>query len=664
MRVLVLILFLIIFPIRSKVQAQTFLDSIVYKPEVEREFVEAMRFYKAEKYDSASFVFIHNLKEYPRSHRTTGSFIMGAKAYYELRNYRESIRLLKDLIDLYPQSNYIDDAHYTLGLNYYRLARYEDATTELLTVFESAQDKRLINRSEKLIEVLLSEYLSLNELQQLQGDVKSEQMRILFTVRIAEKILSAGDMATAVTMLRQVAALPPQMKYVNEALSILDQIEKRGGIKIGVALPLMVKTDNVSTRALGVEFLNGVQLAIDEYNQTVPVKISIEVRDTEQDPSVAARQVADLCSDEKIAVIIGPILSNEVFASAGIANERGVPLITPTATANGIAAIGPFIFQANPDFDVRGRNVASFAYHRLGARRFAVLAPVDAVGKQMAESFISEIDSLHGEIIDVQWYSSGSMDLKSELRSIRQKALEKLEVPVVDFSAKMKQAELNKIIALGTNQLILDSLIERELSAPVTLLFGPQGKAIADSLKIPTRLEKLKYDSLGLPVTNIDMIFVPIASSDEIPIVSSQLKFFNIKAQAIGTTDWNDIVALDQNRLYTDSIMFTVDSYVNSSSEAQKTFEAKYRLAYNNTLPGTNALYGYDVAKLVLKVIAQGKSKRKDIADALAGINGFEGLHSIISLSRNRVNSCLTVMQYKGRRIQRIGEIDLARLLN
>jgi len=60
-----------------------------------------------------------------------------------------------------------------------------------------------------------------------------------------------------------------------------------------------------------------------------------------------------------------------------------------------------------------------------------------------------------------------------------------------------------------------------------------------------------------------------------------------------------------------------------------------------------------------VQIIARGKSKRKDIADALATVEGFQGLHSSISLSKNRVNACLTVLQYKARQILRIGEIDL-----
>jgi hypothetical protein len=291
-----------------------------------------------------------------------------------------------------------------------------------------------------------------------------------------------------------------------------------------------------------------------------------------------------------------------------------------------------------------------------------VLAPTDPVQKQMADSFITEVKSLGGKMIDVQWYSSGSVDLHTELMALRQKALELMEVPIIDFSAKWKQSQLIKMVACGAKQRSLDSLVERGLTAPVTFLFGERGQQIADSLQFTTRIEHLKYDSLGLPVPNIDAIFVPIASSEEIPIVSSQLKFFNIQAQILGTGDWNDINSLDQNHQYTDGTIYFIDSYVDSTSEKYRSFDAKFRLSNKGKVPGTNVLYGYDVAKVVLQIITQGKSRRADIAAALANVEGFDGLHSKISLSKNRVNTCLTVMQYKGRQIFHIGEIDLSHI--
>ncbi len=72
-------------------------------------------------------------------------------------------------------------------------------------------------------------------------------------------------------------------------------------------------------------------------------------------------------------------------------------------------------------------------------------------------------------------------------------------------------------------------------------------------------------------------------------------------------------------------------------------------------------MFGYDVAKMICQIVSQGKTRRSDVAAALARIEGYEGLHSKISLSLNRVNTYLTVIQYKNRQILKIGEIDLAR---
>lgn len=651
---------LIFFGIVNFAVAQIIQDSIIYVPEVEYEFVEAMKFFRDRQFDSASIKFIKSIKIHPRSHRATGAYIMGGKALYEIGNYRESIRLLKDLIDLYPQSDYEDDARYSLGLNYYRLGRYEDATSEFVWVFEQSNEPRLVLRSQRMTEMLTASHLTLSELKMLLPEAKKEAMKALINMRVAEKLLRTGDLNDAEGLLQNVANMPPNIKYADEARNILEQMKRQGGIKIGVALPLMLKSDNAEMRSLGLEFLQGIQLAIDEYNLTVPVKIGVDVRDTEKDPSVAARQVADLCSDEKVSVIIGPIISSEVFACAGIANERGVPLITPTATANGIAAIGPYIFQANPDFDTRGRCAATYAFHSLSARTFAVLSPIDAIGKQMADSFISEVELLGGELIDAQFYHTGSTDLRTELMSIRRKALEKIKNYVIDFSAKIRHTDINKLIKWGVSARIVDSLVEKGLTAQVTYLFGERGAIIADSLGFQTRIEHLKYDSLGLPVTNIDVIFVPIASYEEIPIISSQIKFFNLQGKILGTGEWYDIAALDQNKQYTDGLIFFVDTDVNQSDGSFKEFEEKFRLANKDNQPRTNALFGYDVAKMIVQIISQGKIRRKDIANAISGIKDYKGLRSKISLSNNRVNSYMTVMEYKKRQVKKIGEIDLA----
>jgi len=72
----------------QSIYSQFLSESIIYKPEAEREFIESMKLFRTGKFDTASASFMHIIKEYPRSHRTTAAFIMGGKSYYEARRYR------------------------------------------------------------------------------------------------------------------------------------------------------------------------------------------------------------------------------------------------------------------------------------------------------------------------------------------------------------------------------------------------------------------------------------------------------------------------------------------------------------------------------------------------------------------------------------------------
>lgn len=222
------------------VSAQGMQDSIIFRPEVERLFVEAMKYFQSGKFDSASLLFTRTMHDFPRSHRTTGAYIMDAKALYEIKDYKESIRLLKDLIDLFPQSNYIDDAHYTLGLNYYRTGRYEDAASEFLTVRTLSHKPILLTRSEKMSDMLMSSYLTISELQLLEADTKNDETKAHVRLRLAEKVYRTGDVGTTQEILQKVTAMSPTIRYVGDALTFLDQIQKKGVMKLGIVHALDV----------------------------------------------------------------------------------------------------------------------------------------------------------------------------------------------------------------------------------------------------------------------------------------------------------------------------------------------------------------------------------------------------------------------------------------
>ncbi len=648
----------ILFGAAMLAPGQTIKDSLEFDGAAERSFVSAMRLFIAGEYDSASSMFLLHLREHPRSHRTTGAYIMGGKALHESRRYRESIRLLKDLLDLYPNSAYVDDAHYTLALDYYSLQRYEDALDELIIVREMSDDTTLWRRSEQVVDRLASLNLPLQRLEDGIARAPDVVLRVLMSLRLAERVERQGDIRRAVGILDGVAGVSPSVKYVDQVQALLARLEAGRTLKIGVALPLMLRSTRPGVRDVGVEFLEGMRIAADHFNETSISKVLLEVRDTEAEPSSAAQVVTELSSDDEVVAILGPISSEEAFAAAGIAQAKGVPMLTPTATSNGISTIGSHIFQANPTYSVRGRAMAAYAHREMQADTFAVLAPADAVGKLMADGFIQQANEQGDDLVSVQWYYAGSTDLRSQIEEIRRTALQRKVIPYLDFSVPMQHRLILEMVIAGADQRMIDSLVETGSSMSLDSLFGPGSLHLADSLRLPVLYREVDIDSLGIAVDNVDAIFLPIASSDEIAVVSSQLKFFNFTGTMLGSGDWDEPAELDRNRRYTLGAVYSVDAYVDVKDSAYKAFAREFRNRLNRP-PSVNALMGYDAAQVVLSVIAKGATVRAEISEGLSQVRGFKGLRSNISFTPERVNGFLWIVQYQSTGVVRIGHIDL-----
>jgi ABC-type branched-subunit amino acid transport system substrate-binding protein len=159
-------------------------------------------------------------------------------------------------------------------------------------------------------------------------------------------------------------------------------------------------------------------------------------------------------------------------------------------------------------------------------------------------------------------------------------------------------------------------------------------------------------------VTTIDALFLPIASAAEIAIVTSQVRYFNFQTQLLGTGNWNDINELDQNRLYANGVVFATDAYWEEIDQQYRNFVRSYRASLARS-PTSNAMFGYDAMKLVLRLIRNGATRREDIISALGTVRSFQGVHSKICFSESRVNSCLTLLQFKNRSLKKVGEIDV-----
>lgn len=119
------------------------------------------------------------------------------------------------------------------------------------------------------------------------------------------------------------------MKYINFILllSLISCVQQQ--VKIGVVLTLSGKQSTV-----GKEMLNGIELAIDEWNEkggALGKKVLLVVRDDKGD-STEAKSIANEIVGEGVIGIIGHMNSDCSIAASNIYEKSGLLMITPSST--------------------------------------------------------------------------------------------------------------------------------------------------------------------------------------------------------------------------------------------------------------------------------------------------------------------------------------------
>ena len=632
-----------------------------YSSEAERLFKEGVALFSSARYEQAAVSFERVIKGYPLNQRTTAAYLMRSKSLMQLDDEPEGIRVLREFLAQFPTSTYVSDAHFTLGLALVKTHRYDEAMQSLLTGWRAVDphQAKLANDIRKAMEGLINGQLSVTAIRRLIEESRTDQERLFFLVNLAEKELAWGNATAAARTLDTLMVRYPRNEYGDRIAALRKRTEQRSIVKIAALLPVMLKSGPSALKEIGMDVYEGIQFAVEQYSKdpSAQVKVSLQLNDTERDPIVALRKVHELAADEEIVAILGPVFSATTSSAAGVANQKQIPLITPTANANGIAAEGPYVFQANPDYEVRGRAMARYAVTGLGMTTLAVLAPSDSYGKNMADAFIDEARRLNAFVVATEWYQRGASDLKEQLSNIRRIAMTDAAEPILSFGGKLSQSDLSKLMMLGVPPKTIDSLVEKGSAAGAWSLLGSRAKRKIDSLGISATYAPPKVDSLQYPVQSVHGIYIPISSPDEIGIVSSQLVYFNFQTQLLGSGEWYNLAELNSNKRYCNGVIFESDNLVDPDNRQYGEWMARFVERYKKR-PSKNTLFGYDSAELLLQLIRGGNSTRERLRNALSRVEGYQGLHSRMGFSSRRVNPWVSILQYQSDQIRRIAEIN------
>ncbi len=636
-------------------------STLQYSTKAEEEFTSGLSFYKRGNFKSAAEEFNKLVRSVPLNQRTTAAYLMKAKAELYADNAAEAEKTLQSFLISYPASSYVPDAEYTLGLLYIKNGAPEKAVSSLLNALRSVRTTSSGLKESTVLLLLdktIDRSVDASTLEQLVVRSKNLTEEEYLRIKLGEKQVAFGDYAAAKSTLDLLSKKFTKPAFTEKISMLEARLSKPRPLKIGVLLPLMRKGPSGRERETGTGILEGIEFALEEHLKDKPSNISLEIRDTGNDQATTLAVARELAEDPSVFVILGPAFSGEAMTASLIANEKSVPIITPTANANGIATKGQYMFQANPDMDTRARAMAQHAVKNLRFKRIAVLSTDDPVYKSLADEFTKEVKRLGGDIVGSEVYEKRSANLTNQLASLRKKAVAISNQPFITFSYKITMIEIGKLSKLGVPIKVLDTLLNAHSTVNATDLLGEYAKSKLQANGIPFTIGDPRLDSLQRIATAIDGIYCPISSPLEIGIISAQLIYTGLMPKILGSGEWNSAAELNANKRSTEGVQFEADSWLDTRNPAYVDFTSRYLKRYFR-MPVKNNVYGYDIANMVLSLVEQGATTRVEMKNALGRVTSFEGLHSKISFSPRHTNSWLNILEYSNEMIQRVNEVKV-----
>ena len=173
----------------------------------------------------------------------------------------------------------------------------------------------------------------------------------------------------------------------------------------------------------GIAIKNGFDLALDEVNKAGGVlgrPLAIAYEDSAGNKDQAMNGVRALIGQKNVPIILGPTLSNEMFAAGPIANGRKVPIVGTSTTANGITAMGPYVFRTSlPEADVVPVTLKA-ARDKLGVKKVAVMyGNDDAFTKSAYDVMKDALAKLNIEVLTTETFGGKDTDFSAQLTKIK-----------------------------------------------------------------------------------------------------------------------------------------------------------------------------------------------------------------------------------------------------
>ena len=575
-----------------------------FRSEVDPIFNQGVILYNNGNFRGAKSQFERILGKNRWHQRLTATLIMYTKTLVHLGSPDLAEESIRQLLKYFPRSRYVENARHQMGFVHFLRKDYYAAAKQFLWAMEFANSPALKRQAEQNARIIINDYLDFKEIKKLHGETAGSQALALIVAAEAMQYFQQGKKDAGRALVQNFLAQNPAAERSNDLKNILTgQIRHRTGVqKIGVILPL---SGQFAEKGKGV--LRGLKYSQLKHEARYPEapRVEVVIRDSESNIIRAIRQVQELEADPDILCIIGEVENFITAGMAGIAESKGLPMIAPVATDNGIADIGSYIFQANPSLETQARALARYAVDSLGHTTFVTVAPQDDYGHQLVDAFSEEVDHLGAEIVTQRWYYGIPEKLNGQFKEIREIAFRRE----------------------------LEDSLRRVLPDYVSLDKDSLWQEYNNFVMLENRIKDNIVDASGFfRVENIDAVFFP-AYDEDIEYVARQFKYFNINAQILGSENWYSAKSSKNKKLadYVNNAIFASSYFYDTEKLSFRLFKNEFRKAMGTT-PEKMDLLGYDAGLVVFQVLAKGVKSRQAIRNEIAAIHNLQVRKGMVNL--------------------------------
>ena len=161
----------------------------------------------------------------------------------------------------------------------------------------------------------------------------------------------------------------------------------------------------------GIDTREGIDMATEDINAAGGIKgkkVRVIFEDDKSNAQEASNKVLQLIDRDKAIAILGEVASSRSKAGGLVANNKHIPMVTPSSTNVDVTQGREYVFRACFTDDQQGRSAASFAVEKLGKKKLAILyVAQDSYSSGLAASFRDAAQKLGAQIVADKGYQQG-----------------------------------------------------------------------------------------------------------------------------------------------------------------------------------------------------------------------------------------------------------------